>query len=358
MGMGLGLAQLGEFSFLVLAEGVSQDVISSADYNRMLFVALGTLILTPQLLKLGLRWTGETILIVNTVANTAASCHGRRPGTTIVWRSGAYLVFAGIHAVRALFLRNLSQGCGRRLQPSSLARAIAIPWAAGIAMLFPVIWLIEKLSRVLKPGHTLSAPEDEVHQLAMISAEEGSIMPYEAVLVRNVLHLDKVTTRDIMTPRPVVMKLASDMTLADVFEKTKEFTYSRIPVYDCEDPEMWKGVVFSRDILSALAKDQFETKVEALCSPIYFVSEKTPGHVLLKSFLKRRTHLFGVSDEYGDITGIVTLEDVIESMLGEEIVDEVDSAVDMQEVAQRRKRDRIRNASDVSNEGNQNDTAS
>ena len=62
--------------------------------------------------------------------------------------------------------------------------------------------------------------------------------------------------------------------------------------------------------------------------------------MLLKSFLKRRSHLFGVADEYGDITGIVTLEDVIESMLGEEIVDEVDSAVDMQDVAQRRKRER------------------
>ena len=93
-------------------------------------------------------------------------------------------------------------------------------------------------------------------------------------------------------------------------------------------------------VWARLAKDQFDTKLEALCSPIYFVSEKTPGHVLLRSFLKRRTHLFGVTDEYGDITGIVTLEDVIESMLGEEIVDEVDCAVDMQDVAQRRKRER------------------
>jgi CBS domain containing-hemolysin-like protein len=217
--------------------------------------------------------------------------------------------------------------------------------------------LIDRLARVLKPEHSLSAPEEEVNQLAMISAEEGSIMPYEADLVRNVLHLDKVTTRDIMTPRPVVMKLPSDMTLREVFEKVKEFTYSRIPVYDCDDPETWKGVVFSRDILAGLARDQFDTKLETLCSPIYFVSETTPGNVLLKSFLKRRSHLFGVADEYGDITGIVTLEDVIESMLGEEtgivtledviesmlgeeIVDEVDCAVDMQDVAQRRKRER------------------
>lgn len=137
-------------------------------------------------------------------------------------------------------------------------------------------------------------------------AEQGSIMPYEADLVRNVLHLDKVTPRDIMTPRPVVMKLPSDMTLREVFEKVKEFTNSRIPVYERDDPETWNGFVFSRDILSGLAKDQFDTKLEALCSPIYFVSERTPGHVLLRTFLKRRTHLFGVTDEYGDITYTVS----------------------------------------------------
>jgi CBS domain containing-hemolysin-like protein len=176
----------------------------------------------------------------------------------------------------------------------------------------------------------------------MISAEEGSIMPYEAEMVRNVLHLDKLTTREIMTPRPVVMKLPSDMTLKEVSEKYKEFTWSRIPIYDCDDPETWKGIALTRDILSGLAQDQFDTKLEEICLPIYFVSEKTPAHVVLRTFLKRRVLLFGVSDEYGDITGIVTLEDVIESVLGQEIVDEVDSAVDMQEVAQLRKRQRSR----------------
>ena len=78
-----------------------------------------------------------------------------------------------------------------------------------------------------------------------------------------------------------------------------------------------------------------------LAKPLYFVSENLPGHVLLKSFLRRRTHLFGVMDDYGDLTGIVTLEDVLESLIGEEIVDEVDTVADMQEVARRRKREQF-----------------
>lgn len=287
----------------------------------------------------------SAILIVNTLANTAGATVAGAQAHTL-FGEAALIWFSLAFTLCVLFFSEIMPKIVGVAYSRPVSGAVALPWAAVIAMLFPVIWLIEKLSWVLKPEHSLSAPEEEVNQLAMISAEEGSIMPYEADLVRNVLHLDKVTTRDIMTPRPVVMKLPSDMTLREVSEKVKEFTYSRIPVYDCDDPETWKGFVFSRDILSALAKDQFEAKLESLCSPINFVSEKTPGHVLLKTFLKRRSHLFGVSDEYGDITGIVTLEDVIESVLGEEIVDEVDSAVDMQEVAQRRKRERIRDASD------------
>jgi CBS domain containing-hemolysin-like protein len=233
-----------------------------------------------------------------------------------------------------------------------ISRSVAVPWVVGIALLLPIVSLVEKLSRILKPQRVFSAPEEEVQQLAVISAEEGSIMRYEAELVRNVLHLDRILTRQIMTPRPVVTKLRSDMTLREVSSHVKTFTHSRMPVYDPSDPEAWTGIVFSRDILTGLAQDRFDATLDAFCSPLYFVSEETPGHVLLKSFLKRRTHLFGVTDEYGDITGIVTLEDVMESLLGEEIVDEVDSAVDMQEVARRRKRERIRDASHNASQGN------
>lgn len=98
-------------------------------------------------------------------------------------------------------------------------------------------------------------------------------------------------------------------------------------------------MALSRDILSAMAKDQFETTIGPLCAFLNFVSEDTHGHILPKSFLKRRTHMFGVTDEFGDITGIVSLEDVIESMISEEIVNEVDPAVEMQEVAKLRQRD-------------------
>jgi len=109
--------------------------------------------------------------------------------------------------------------------------------------------------------------------------------------------------------------------------------------YAADDPETWTGFVLSSDVLAEVARDQFDKTLGSLAKPLFFVSEDLRGHVLLKSLLKRRSHLFGVIDEYGDLTGIVTLEDVLESVIGEEIVDEVDIVADMQEVARRRNRD-------------------
>lgn len=281
------------------------------------------------------------ILILNTAANTAgatvagAQAHVLFGESSLLWFSLSFTL--AVLLVAEIFPKVVGVAHSR-----SVAAAVALPWAAVIKVLYPLIWGVRWLSRWFKPEESQEAPEEEVRQLAQLSAEEGSILPYEAALVSNVLRLDKVRTRDIMTPRPVVFKLASDTTLREVSQKVKVWTNSRVPIYDAEDPEIWKGFVFSRDILSGLAQDQFETSLDSLCRPLFFVSEKTPGHVLLRTFLTRRTHLFGVVDEFGDITGIVTLEDVMESLLGEEIVDEADSAVDMQEVAKQRMRERLR----------------
>jgi len=281
----------------------------------------------------------SAILIINTVANTAgAAVAGSQ--ARILFGEASLIWFSLLFTVAVLFFSEIVPKVMGVIHSGAVATGMALPWAGVIKVLNPMIWAVQQFSQVFKPREpVLSAPEEEVQQMAMISAEEGSIMPYEAELVRNVLRLDNVRTRDIMTPRPVVFKLPSDMTLRAVSDTVKEWTYSRIPVYAADDPETWEGVVLSRDILSGLANDQFDATLGGLCKRVNFVSEETPGHVLLEMFLKRRTHLFGVMDEYGDITGIVTLEDVLESVLGVEIVDEADAAVDMQEVARRRKRE-------------------
>jgi len=283
----------------------------------------------------------SAILIINTVAHTAGAAVAGAQAQAL-FGEGAVFWFSLWFTLAVLFLSEIIPKVIGVAYSRQVARALALPWASLITALFPLIWFTERVSRWLKPDEpALAAPEEEVKQFATMSAEEGSITSYEAELVHNVLRLDRVRVRDIMTPRPVVAKLPADMTLREAAERATELTFSRIPVYAEDDPEIWHGVVFARDILAGLADDRFDTRVGELCSPISFVSEKTPGHVLLKTILQRRTHLLGVFDDYGDITGVVTLEDVLESLIGEEIVDESDVAVDMQEVALRRKREQF-----------------
>lgn len=281
------------------------------------------------------------ILIVNTVANTAgATIAGAQ--AHVLFGESSMLWFSVVFTLSVLFFSEIVPKILGVIYSRPVSRLLAAPWAWIITAMYPLIWIVEVVTKVLRPNEPmLAAPEEEVEQMARISAEEGSILDYEADLVRNVLQLDQITARQIMTPRPVVLKLPDNLTLKQAFETVGEWTYSRIPLYAANDPETWTGFVLSSDILAEVARDHFDKTLGSLAKPLFFVSEELRGHVLLKSFLKRRTHLFGVMDEYGDLTGIVSLEDVLESVIGEEIVDEVDIVADMQEVARRRKREQF-----------------
>lgn len=280
----------------------------------------------------------SAILILNTAANTAGAAVAGAQARFLFGES-ALVWFSASFTLAVLFFSEIVPKVVGVVYNRAVARFTAVPLSWLVTALHPLVVVIQLMTRWLRPrGRILSAPEDEVRHMAMISAEEGSILPFEAELVKNVLRLNDVTARQIMTPRPVVFRLAENLTVREVAVKVKQWTYSRVPVFAPDDPEAWTGVVLSRDILSRQANDQFDVKLEELKKPLYFVSEKTPGHVLLRAFLRRRSHLFGVMDEFGSLTGVVSLEDVLESLLGEEIVDEVDMAVDLQEVARIRRR--------------------
>lgn len=140
----------------------------------------------------------SAILIVNTVANTAgAAVAGAQ--ARILFGESSLLWFSLCFTLGVLFFSEIIPKVLGVVHNRPIATALARPWAAAIKLLYPVIWLVEHLSRLLKPREDLAAPEEEVHQFAMLSAEEGSIMPYEAKMVSNVLRLDEVKTRDIMT---------------------------------------------------------------------------------------------------------------------------------------------------------------
>lgn len=278
------------------------------------------------------------ILVVNTLANTAgASFAGAQAAqllgpNSLLWFSAAFT--AGV-----LFLSEIIPKVLGVTHSRPVARAVALPWNAAIWLMYPITASVERLSRMLKPTEPgAAAPEEEVAQFASLSAEEGSILPLEAKIVHNALKLNEITARDIMTPRVAVFRLPADMAVGEVRRAHEKWTLSRIPVHDPEDPEGWTGVVRAVDILRELAADRFETTIGQIAQPIHFVPEGVEGHILLERFLEKRSHLFGVVDEFGGLSGVVTLEDVLESLIGSEIVDEVDATVDMREHAREKHR--------------------
>lgn len=279
----------------------------------------------------------SAILIVNTVVAAAgASIVGAQ--AAVLFGDAQLWLFSAVFTVAALLISEIAPKILGVAYNRQIAKWIARPLAAIVVALYPFIWVIERGSALIKPRvPPATAPEDEVHQLAEISAEEGSIMPYEAELVRHVLDLDKITASQIMTPRSVVASLPSTLTLGELAERDFHWDFSRIPIYAHEHELFhWTGYVLSREVLAALAQDRFDVTLQDLAKPLYCVTHMTPGHQLLKAFLARRTHLFGVADSAGFLQGIVTLEDVLESLIGAEIVDELDQVVDMQTVARMR----------------------
>lgn len=280
------------------------------------------------------------ILIVNTAANTAGAAVAGAQATVLFGPESLFWFSAAFTLMVLLFSEIFPKVVGV-VYSRPVARVVALPWRLAIVVLHPIVWLVEHVSRWVKPsGQVFAAPEEEVMQFAQISADEGSISVDEAAMVRNVLALDDLTADDVMTPRTVVFRLPATMTLREVGEHVDEWHHSRIPIFDPEDTDRWVGLVRAADVLAELAGGDPETPLEELSRPLHIVPGSTHGHTLLHRFIEERTHLFGVVDEFGGMAGVVTLEDVFESLIGREIVDEVDKVADLREVARRRGRKR------------------
>jgi len=202
-----------------------------------------------------------------------------------------------------------------------------------IVILKPAVAACNRVS-LLVSGNQQSAPtlsRDEIRSIAQLAVDEGVIDSGEAVILRNLVALRDVSIKSIMTPRTVVYTLPADRRV-DQATQPHPPPFSRIPVVGAslDDPV---GVIHRRELYKALADGQSQTTLGALARPLHAVPEVVSLPVVLSQFVERREHLFLVVDEYGGSVGIVTLEDVIETLLGVEIVDETDRVEDMQQLA-------------------------
>ena len=192
-------------------------------------------------------------------------------------------------------------------------------------LLLPLIILIEWICLPLKhaPSSLPLASEEEIQVLADLGDEAGTISPAESELIRKTFRLDDTTAKDIMTHRLNVRWLPGNRTVGELSADEIRALPSRIVVAEEGDLDKVDGVVFQRDILLAAVRGDQHLSVNELKQPAHFVHEGTPAPLLLTEFQRDHQHLYIVVDEYGGTSGVVTLEDVLEELVGE-IEDEKD----------------------------------
>jgi len=219
---------------------------------------------------------------------------------------------------------------------SAYWKKLAIPTAHVTNVLTRALTIIvvpiEWFRKMLPQAQKTTVTRDELAVLADIGEEEGTIEEDEEKVIVNLLRLAEINIKEIMTPRVVVTAFPAEYSVFQVLEEHPVLRVSRIPVYG-ENIDELLGFVIRSEILRAASKDQWEKKLSELMKPLEFINEADSVDQVLDIFIKKRQQIMAVTDEFGGMSGVVTLEDAIETLLGEEIVDETDEAEDMREVA-------------------------
>ena len=274
------------------------------------------------------------ILTVNTIANTVGAA-GVGAQTQIIYGNEWVSIASGILTLCILIFSEIIPKTIGAIYSKSLASFAAITIRILMFVAWPFVIFSEATSKLINKGDNggeSKASREELLAMAEISEDEGSIDQQEGDIIENLMKLDDMPIEDIMTPRSVIFSLKHNDTVGQVIQSNSPIAFSRIPIYE-KDLDDICGIVNRYDLVNKQAEDKFDVTMEEIMKPIQSVVEKTSVSDVLDRFVKRRQQMFFVTDNFGTTTGLITLEDAIETLLGVEIVDEHDNVVDMRKLA-------------------------
>ncbi len=230
--------------------------------------------------------------------------------------------------IGAVYWRQLAKATGHFVQ--------GLTW-----ILLPLIFVSELLTKMLTRGKSVHVfSREEFSALADVGEKEGNIDPKESRILKNLLRLPTVLAEDIMTPRTVLFAVQQDQTAHEILSEFPDLSFSRIPVYDKNHDDI-TGFVLKTDLLLNENSNEGKAKLRDLKRDLSTIRSDLPLSQVLEELLDGRQHIFLAVDEYGGTEGIVTLEDVVETLLGIEIVDEADKDVDMRMLAREKWQQRM-----------------
>ena len=276
----------------------------------------------------------SAILSLNTIANTLGAAAVGHQATLL---TGDHM-FGIVSAVMTILILVFSEIVPKTIGTSHWKDLL---WLVRVMrflviLLYPIVWIIDKLHNTISDDDPdLGISREEVSAMANIGEEEGVLDNSENKVIQNIIKLDDIKAYDIMTPRIVAAIAPENMTLRQFYKQEDLSHNSRIPVY-ADSPEYITGYILRYDALENLAEDKFDMRLKSIKRKIAAFPEETSVSDLWESLLKTKDQIALIIDDYGCFQGIITLEDIMETILGMEIIDENDTITDMQQYAKER----------------------
>jgi CBS domain containing-hemolysin-like protein len=291
----------------------------------------------------------SAILSLNTIAHTVGAA-GAGAQAAVVFGEAYTGVIAAILTLLILVLSEIIPKTLGAVYWRTLAPPVVRFLVPTIILMWPLVKLSQGLTYLLSQDEDEAAfSREEFTAMAELGEEEGVFEEKESRILRNLFRFNSLRVKDVMTPRTVVFDLPEDQSIGEIVEEHDEFRFSRIPVYD-ENPDDVTGYVLKDEMLLRAAQEEHDVLLEDIAREMLVVRETLPLPDLLERLLDRLEHIALVVDEYGGVAGVVTMEDVVETLLGLEIVDEADSVEDMQALARQQWFKRARELGMVSEE--------
>ncbi len=273
-----------------------------------------------------------SILSLNTFANTAGAA-GVGAQAQLLWGSRALAIASAVLTLSILIVSEIVPKTLGALHWRRLTGFIAALLPVLILLMLPFVWLSEAITRVLRKKRVQqSFSREEFAALARVGEEQGVFDESEMRILRNLFHFGSLRTRDIMTPRTVMFSLEENTTVGEAVAERGSMIFSRIPVWK-GTPDQVSGYILKDQLLLRAARDELDAPIRRFAREALMVPDTIPLPSLFEKLLDHREHIAIVVDEYGGVDGVVTMEDVLETLIGLEIVDEMDSVKDMRAMA-------------------------
>jgi len=276
------------------------------------------------------------ILSLNTIANTVGAAG---VGMQVVAVFGSRW-FGLVSAITTILILVFSEIIPKVIGTSywrNLMGFTARTIRALIFILYPFVLLVELITRAFPNNEDdPTVSREEVLAMVNVGEEEGVVDEDENKIFTNLMRLDSIHAYDVMTPRVVAKTAPENMTLRAYYDNDEYDHFSRIPLYKPEAPEYITGYVLRNDALEDLTEDHFRKTLGSIKRPLPAFDQDLTLGTIFDSMLKQKSQIAQIIDEYGMFVGILTLEDIIETIFGLEIIDESDTVIDMQQYARER----------------------